>query len=101
MASILDIYLKVEVLETLLQVVKSKQEKGVAITVNINDETNQYGQNVSAHVSQKKEEREAKKAKYYVGNGKVVWTSGTIQKAEKKEEEVQQAKVISSNDLPF
>ena len=101
MASILDIYLKAEVLETLLQVVKAKQEKGVAITVNINDETNQYGQNVSAHVSQKKEEREAKKAKYYVVNGKVVWTSGTIEKAEKKEEEVQQAKVISSNDLPF
>ena len=101
MAAILDIYLKVEVLETLLNVVKSKQEKGVAITVNINDETNQYGQNVSAQVSQKKEEREAKKAKYYVGNGKVVWTDGTVKKAEKKEEEVQQAKVISNHDLPF
>lgn len=101
MATIAEFYFKAEVLETLLQVVKAKQDKGVSITVNINDETNQYGQNVSAHVSQKKEEREAKKAKYYVGNGKVVWTDGTIKKAEKKEEEVQQAKVISSNDLPF
>lgn len=51
-------------------------EKGyINLSVNINDETNQWGQNVSVTLSQTKEEREAKVAKQYVGNGKVVWTN--------------------------
>ncbi len=59
-------------------------EKGWAnVTVVVNDETNQYGQNVSASMNQTKEQREAKEAKNYIGNGKVVWTSdGTISKAD-------------------
>lgn len=53
-------------------------------TVAVNDEANQFGQNVSAYDSQTKEEREAKKSKSYIGNGNVVWTDGNI-KAIKKE----------------
>ena len=53
------------------------------VTITVQDETNQYGQNVSATNNQSKEQREAKEAKVYVGNGRVVWTSdGTIQKAD-------------------
>lgn len=98
MAALLDIYMKEEVLETLLQTVRSKKEKGVSITIAINDEANEYGKNVSGYVSQSKDDREAKKKKYYVGNGKVVWHNDKIVKVENK---VQEAKVISSNDLPF
>jgi hypothetical protein len=68
-------------------------------TVSVNDESNQWGQNVSLTDSQTKEEREAKKPKSYLGNGNVVWTNGTIQLAEKKEE-VSTKEAVES-DLPF
>lgn len=67
-------------------------------TLNINDEANQWGQNVSLTDSQTKEERDAKKAKNYLGNGNVVWTDGKIT-AVKKENATQQAAV--EVDLPF
>ena len=68
-------------------------------TLNINDEANQWGQNVSLTDSQTKEEREAKKAKNYLGNGNVVWTDGNI-KAVKKEAAAQKAQEVEV-DLPF
>ena len=68
-------------------------------TVSVNDESNQWGQNVSLTDSQTKEEREAKKPKSYLGNGNVVWTNGTIQLAEKKDEVSSKESVGS--DLPF
>ena len=67
-------------------------------TIGVNDESNQWGQNVSATDSQTKEEREAKKPKSYVGNGNVVWTDGNIKLADKKVEVT--AKEVES-DLPF
>jgi len=67
-------------------------------TIGVNDDSNQYGQNVSATDSQTKEEREAKKAKTYLGNGNVVWTDGNIKVADKKVEVT--AKEVES-DLPF
>jgi hypothetical protein len=68
-------------------------------TIGVNDDSNQYGQNVSATDSQTKEEREAKKAKTYLGNGNVVWTDGNIKLADKKAEVT--AKEEISSDLPF
>jgi hypothetical protein len=67
-------------------------------TINVNDDANQFGQNVSAFDSQTKEEREAKKAKNYIGNGNVVWTDGNIV-AVKKEQPATAKEVESS--LPF
>jgi hypothetical protein len=67
-------------------------------TVAINDDSNQWGQNVSLIDSQTKEEREAKKPKTYLGNGNVVWTDGNIKVADKKVEAT--AKEVES-DLPF
>ena len=66
-------------------------------TMSINDETDQYGNNASVFVSQTKEEREAKAKKTYVGNGKVVYTNGSVVKAEFKEREQKTEKT----DLPF
>jgi hypothetical protein len=68
-------------------------------TLSINDDANQWGQNVSLTDSQTKEEREAKKSKNYLGNGNVVWTDGNI-KAVKKEAATQQAAAVEV-DLPF
>ena len=68
-------------------------------TVSINDEANQFGQNVSAYDSQTKEEREAKKPKAYIGNGNVVWTNGKINYV-KIENATQQVAAVEV-DLPF
>jgi len=67
-------------------------------TIGVNDDSNQWGQNVSATDSQTKEERDAKKPKSYLGNGNVVWTDGNIKLADKKVEVT--AKEVES-DLPF
>jgi len=77
-------------------------KKGVYynFTVSVNDDTNPYGQNVSVYDSQTKEEREAKKNKTYLGNGKVVWTDGTCVKAVFEEQE-KAAEIEVTEDLPF
>lgn len=103
MGSLSTIYIKKETLKTLLDVVSKKDEKGIEITISTNDESNQFGQNVSSYVSQSKEQREAKKDKFYVGNGKVFWTDGKVVIGAKKEE-VHDAKPITDDDedpLPF
>lgn len=100
MSALAEIYIKREVAEVIAETLKKRDDKGVSITISINDETNDYDQNVSAYVSQSKEEREEKKKKFYVGNGKVFWTDGKITVATK-------AKAASSvddgkkDDLPF
>ena len=68
-------------------------------TVGVNDEANQFGQNVSLTDSQTQEEREAKKPKVYLGNGNVVWTNGEIKTAPKKEKETTPR--VEDNHLPF
>ena len=65
-------------------------DKGWAnVTIFVNDETNAYGQNASAAMEQTKEQREAKEAKAYIGNGKVVWTDGNIQAADRVEKQTE------------
>ena len=51
--------------------------------------------------SQTKEERDAKMPKNYLGNGKVVWTDGTVTLAEREEEKVLVPVDEQSGDLPF
>ena len=81
-------------------------------TISINDDTNQFGQNVSFTDSQTQEEREAKKPKTYLGNGKVVWTDGKVTTATKQEAkpagklngdmaEQFNSNFSNDNDLPF
>ena len=103
MGSLSSIWIKKETLEMLLKGVTKKGENGIDITISINEDSNAYGQNLTAYVSQSKEQREAKKDKYYVGNGKVFWTDGKIQVATKKEE-VHEAKPMAPDDdseVPF
>ena len=53
-----------------------KKGKYLPITITINDELDQFGNQGPVVVEQTKEEREAKVAKTYLGNVKVVWTNG-------------------------
>jgi hypothetical protein len=104
MSSLSEIYIKKETLETLLKTVNAKGEKGVSLTISIGDETNQYGQNLSGFVSQTKEQREAKKDKFYVGNGRVLWHDGKIFKPEFQKKEQSSQEPIQNNapdELPF
>jgi hypothetical protein len=106
MSSLSEIYFKLDTLKTLVKTLESKKETRINITLSINNETNDYGQNISAYVSQSKEEREAKKNRFYVANGKVFWTDGTIVTAKKKEEVHNavpdgQVSDYQEGDLPF
>jgi mannose-1-phosphate guanylyltransferase len=92
-----------------LNVAKLPKEKFIAgkdgavyvnLTMSVNDET-RYGNNTGIYVSQTQEEREAKKKKTYLGNGKVVWNNGTIVNAEKQVQEVVQEHPKEEADLPF
>lgn len=49
--------------------------KYYSITVELKDEADNYGNNVSAWTSQTKEERAAKTNRQFIGNGKVIWES--------------------------
>ena len=101
MSAIANIYITVEKLETLLKTAKAKEVKGIGLDIGINDETNNFGQNVSVWVNQSKEDRDNKKAKYYVANGSVKWTDGSIKVAERQEEQPSQEQKPQSDDLPF
>ena len=70
------------------------------ITIAVNDELNEYGQNVAAWISQTEEERKSKeKNRSYVGNGSVIWTDGKVIAAEKKESAAKSKE--ESDDLPW
>lgn len=71
------------------------------ITIAVNDELNEYGQNVAAWISQTEEERKSKaKNRSYVGNGSVIWTDGKVIAAEKKEGAAK-SNEDNSDDLPW
>ncbi len=59
------------------KIYKGKKGSYLPITITINDELGNYGDNGPIIVEQSKEEREAKADKTYLGNVKVVWTNGT------------------------
>ena len=54
-----------------------KKGKYLPITITLNDEVDNFGNNGPVIVEQTKEEREAKSPKTYLGNVKVVWTNGS------------------------
>ena len=58
------------------KIIIGKKGKYLPITVTVNDEPDQFGNQGPVGVQQSKEEREAKTAKTYLGNCKVVWTNG-------------------------
>ena len=63
----------------------------------------QFGNQGPVVVEQSKEEREAKVAKTYLGNVKVVWTNGdNVAAAPRQDQQAQAAPVAQPvDDLPF
>ena len=58
------------------KIINGKKGKYLPITITLNDELDQFGNNGPVVVQQTKEERDAKTEKVYLGNVKVVWTNG-------------------------
>ena len=60
------------------KIIEGKKGKYLPITITVNDEPDQFGNQGPVCIEQSKEEREAKVAKTYLGNVKVVWSNGTF-----------------------
>ena len=60
------------------KIIEGKKGKYLPITITVNDEPDQFGNQGPVTMDQSKEEREAKTPKQYLGNVKVVWTNGTF-----------------------
>ena len=58
------------------EIIDGKKGKYVPITITINDDVDQFGQQGSVTLRQSKEQRESKEPKVYLGNLNVVWTNG-------------------------
>ena len=87
------------------KIIVGKKGKYLPITITINDEVDQFGNQGPVVVAQSKEEREAKNPKVYLGNVKIVWTNGTNVDAAPKEDNQQQsaprAVAVEDDGLPF
>ena len=89
------------------KIIDGAKGKYLPITITINDEVDQFGNQGPVMVEQSKEEREAKAAKVYLGNVKVVWTNGSNVPAAPRQDgsgqQSQQAKqpAMVEDDLPF
>ena len=89
------------------KIIEGKKGKYLPITITINDETDQFGNQGPVVVQQTKEERDAKTAKTYLGNVKVVWTNGVnVAVAPKQDQPAQAAQAAAPaaqpvDDLPF
>jgi|TARA_R100000081_G_C4785669_1_gene154359 hypothetical protein len=95
MASIINHYID------LTKVDKSRLKDGKILQITtVVDDTTKYGNNVGTYESMSKDEKDAGKKRNYVGNGKVVWTDGSITVAE-KENSTKKAATPATEDLPF
>ena len=78
------------------KIIIGKKGKYLPITITLNDEVDQFGNQGPVIVDQTKEEREAKVAKTYLGNVKVVWTNGDNVNAAPRTDQPQQAQVAKA-----
>jgi hypothetical protein len=87
------------------KIIDGKKGKYLPITITINDEVDQFGNQGPVMVEQSKEEREAKVAKVYLGNVKVVWTNGQNVAAATNDQQAPRPAAQSfapqADDLPF
>ena len=85
------------------KIIVGKKGKYLPITITLNDEPDQFGNQGPVVVAQSKEERESKTAKVYLGNVQVVWTNGDNVAAAPRDGQPQQAAPAAQpvDDLPF
>jgi len=76
--------------------------KYLPITITLNDELDQFGNQGPVVVEQTKEERDAKAPKTYLGNIKVVWTDGNnVDRAPMDNQPAAAPAPAAEDDLPF
>ena len=79
-----------------------KKGKYLPITITINDELDQFGNQGPVVVEQTKEERDAKVPKTYLGNVKVLWTNGNnVEPAPRADAPAPAPAAAPEDDLPF
>ena len=88
------------------KIIQGKKGKYLPITLTLNDEIDNYGNQGPVAVEQSKEEREAKAPKVYLGNVKVVWSNGqNVEPAPKDRNQLphqpQAQTAPQDDDLPF
>ena len=85
------------------KIIQGKKGKYLPITITVNDEPDQFGNQGPVVVDQTKEERDAKAPKTYLGNVRVVWTNGdNVAAAPRSDAPQSQPKVnVEKEDLPF
>ena len=89
------------------KIIEGKKGKYLPITITLNDEVDQFGNQGPVIISQSKEEREMKTDKIYLGNVQVVWTNGENVNTAPREGEPEKSNVetlqsiAKEDDLPF
>ena len=87
------------------KIIPGKKGKYLPITITINDEPDQFGNQGPIVVAQTKEERDAKQGKTYLGNVQVVWTNGDNVAAAPRDDQPMKGDPVfqtaPADDLPF
>ena len=85
------------------KIIPGKKGKYLPITITINDEPDQFGNQGPVVVAQTKEERDAKEKKTYLGNVQVVWTNGDNVEAAPRDDQpqIKRPPAAIEEDLPF
>ena len=79
-----------------------KKGKYLPITITLNDELDQFGNQGPVVVQQPNEERDAKAPKTYLGNVKVVWSNGNnVEPAPRTDAPAPAPAPAPADDLPF
>ena len=83
------------------KIIQGRKGKYLPITITLNDDIDQFGNQGPVVVEQTKEERDAKAPKTYLGNVKVVWTNGNnVEPAPRTDAPAAPAPSVEE-DLPF
>jgi len=83
------------------KIIIGKKGKYLPISITLNDELDQFGNQGPVIVSQSKEERLAKAPKTYLGNVKLVWINGEVKKFDVQAAPAPQVEEKIEDDLPF
>lgn len=85
------------------KIINGKKGKYLPLTLTLNNDVDQYGNQGPVIMEQSKEEREAKADKIYLGNAAVVWTDGNnVDRAPYNDQNAAPAAPVDAgDDLPF
>jgi hypothetical protein len=83
------------------KIIEGKKGQYLPITISLNDDLDQFGNQGNMTISQSKEERDSKADKSYLGNVKVIWTNGDNVSSAPRDESQNKTNTPVKDDLPF